>query len=83
MNIHKCFSVSGTTTVGERGQVVIPADIRGAMKLKVGEKLLVFSKHDRFIGLIRATDVDVMLEKMTQHFTQGVQHIREAIQKKS
>ncbi len=32
----------GTTVVGARGQVVIPAEARKKLKFKVGEKLLVF-----------------------------------------
>ncbi|MHB1769469.1 MAG: AbrB/MazE/SpoVT family DNA-binding domain-containing protein [Minisyncoccota bacterium] len=32
----------GTTVVGERGQTVIPAEARKDMKLKTGDKLLVF-----------------------------------------
>ena len=32
----------GSTTIGEKGQVVIPAEARTAMKLKAGDKLLVF-----------------------------------------
>lgn len=32
----------GSGTVGERGQVVIPSEARAALRLKKGEKLLVF-----------------------------------------
>ena len=32
----------GSVTVGERGQVVIPADARKQFKIKPGDKLLVF-----------------------------------------
>ena len=32
----------GSVTVGERGQVVIPADARDEMKINAGDKLLVF-----------------------------------------
>lgn len=35
---HECF---GTTTVGERGQIVIPVEARKAMNLKAGDKLIV------------------------------------------
>lgn len=31
-----------TTTIGERGQVVIPASIRGRMGLKAGDRMVVF-----------------------------------------
>lgn len=32
----------GTTTVGERGQIVIPADAREELEINSGDKLLVF-----------------------------------------
>ena len=57
----------GVTSVGERGQVVIPAEIREKFKLKKGEKLLVFSKSDKFIGLVRADQMSQFLKKILYH----------------
>jgi AbrB family looped-hinge helix DNA binding protein len=39
---HKFY---GATTVGERGQVVIPAEARRDLNISQGTKLLVFSGH--------------------------------------
>jgi AbrB family looped-hinge helix DNA binding protein len=36
-------SIFGTTTLGTRGQLVIPAEARRALKLKPGDKLVVFA----------------------------------------
>ena len=36
-------NIFGTTTLGTRGQLVIPAEARKALKLKPGDKLIVFS----------------------------------------
>ncbi len=52
--------VFGTVTVGERGQVVIPADIRKALKIVAGEKLIVVAKPD-MIGLIPAEEFNRFL----------------------
>jgi AbrB family looped-hinge helix DNA binding protein len=41
-NNHKFY---GSTTVGERGQVVIPAEARRDLNISQGTKLLVFSGH--------------------------------------
>jgi AbrB family looped-hinge helix DNA binding protein len=41
-NGHKFY---GSTTVGERGQVVIPAEARRDLNISHGTKLLVFSGH--------------------------------------
>jgi len=36
----------GSVTVGERGQVVIPAEVRKSFKIKSGDKLIVLAKPD-------------------------------------
>lgn len=75
-----CESKSmGTAVIGERGQIVIPAEVRKKLNLKTGDKLLVFSKHDKFIGLIKADDIDHVLDKITEKFTSTIDKIRENI----
>lgn len=37
----------GSVTVGERGQVVIPASLRKEFNIRPGEQLMVFSTPDR------------------------------------
>lgn len=71
--------ICGTTTVGERGQVVIPAEIRKRMKLVTGDKLLVFCKFEKFIGLIKAADLDQFLEKITSHVNEKLEKLRRKI----
>jgi AbrB family looped-hinge helix DNA binding protein len=44
MNHGKIF---GTTSVGERGQVVIPAEAREELNIKPGEKFVVFGDAKR------------------------------------
>ena len=41
----------GTVTVGERGQIVVPAQAREDLDLNPGDKLLVF-RHPHQLGLI-------------------------------
>ncbi len=41
----------GTVTVGERGQVVVPAQARADLDINPGDKLLVFG-HPQQIGLM-------------------------------
>lgn len=36
----------GSVTVGERGQVVIPAEVRERFKIKSGDKLVVLGRPD-------------------------------------
>lgn len=47
----------GATTVGERGQIVIPAAARKALDITSGDKLLVFSRHHRTGLLLLKADV--------------------------
>lgn len=56
--------VYGAATIGERGQLVIPVDLRKEMKIKSGDKLMVFAKTDRkVIHLMREEDFTSFLHK--------------------
>lgn len=66
----------GTATVGERGQVVIPADARRALKLKPGEKLLVFG-----VGNMLACSKLAELEKLAAHLTTKANTLKSIIKK--
>lgn len=47
----------GAVTVGERGQIVIPAELRKALNIKPAEQLMVFAKLDKkVISLMPAKD---------------------------
>jgi AbrB family looped-hinge helix DNA binding protein len=41
----------GSVTVGERGQIVIPAHARRDFGIKTGDKLLVFGDPERGLGI--------------------------------
>ncbi|MDD4953915.1 MAG: AbrB/MazE/SpoVT family DNA-binding domain-containing protein [Candidatus Omnitrophica bacterium] len=49
--------VFGAVTVGGRGQLVIPAQLRKALHIKSGDQLMVFAKLDkRVINLMTTND---------------------------
>lgn len=52
----------GITTVGEKGQIVIPADIRAAFKLSKGAKLMVVA-HENGVFLMRPTALESMANR--------------------
>ncbi len=57
----------GAVTIGERGQVVIPAAARKHHNLKPGDKLLVFRHpHARGIMLARLEDVQALVSELKQ-----------------
>ncbi len=75
----KCY---GSTVVGERGQVVIPADARDELGIQAGEKLVVFGNPRRGMVILLKGDImarftEVLLskfsfvEKMFKEFTPG------------
>jgi len=67
----------GTTTIGEKGQVVIPAQARESMSLKKGEKLLVFGMGSEMLALSKLAH----LEKFASHLAQRLDAIRKIIKK--
>jgi AbrB family looped-hinge helix DNA binding protein len=64
---HFEFKNYGFTTIGERGQVVIPKEIRKIMKIKAGDKFLVFSHEKSGISLIKPEKFDRIIKEMTSH----------------
>ncbi len=65
MNNHAKHHQFGTTSLGEKGQVVIPADIRASLNLEKGEKLIVLAKG-KGITLIPASH----FARMTEHLAE-------------
>lgn len=58
--------VYGTVTVGERGQVVIPAEVRKLYHIKTSDRLIVVAKPDGPIGFIPAERLNDFLSHMTE-----------------
>jgi AbrB family looped-hinge helix DNA binding protein len=53
-------------TVGERGQVVIPAAIREQTGLKAGDKLMVFTKHGQVICLVPTSSMRALVDVLNE-----------------
>ena len=61
----------GAVTVGERGQLVIPSDLRKELKIKAGDKLMVFARPDRrIINIMREEDFTNFLHKASKIISQ-------------
>jgi AbrB family looped-hinge helix DNA binding protein len=55
------------TTIGERGQVVIPKDARQALNLSAGDKLVVLpSKHGHGLLLMKEEDIKQLAQEMSE-----------------
>lgn len=67
----------GATTVGAKGQIVIPAEARKAMNLKEGEKLLVFGMGCDMIAFTKLSNI----EKFAAHLSGNLKTIRSILKK--
>lgn len=54
----------GSVTVGTKGQVVIPKEIRDSLHIEPGDVLIVLTKHDKAIGMIKADDMPAFMAYM-------------------
>jgi len=60
----------GSTTVGERGQIVLPAKLRDDFKIKKSDKLLVIGNADSYrIFLVNPDTMSQQLEQMSNQLT--------------
>jgi AbrB family looped-hinge helix DNA binding protein len=58
--------IYGAVTVGERGQVVIPAKLRKVFGISPGDKLFVFTKGRELINLVPSAQFNEFLGHMTE-----------------
>lgn len=67
----------GTTTIGSKGQVVVPAEARKAMNIKKGDKLLVFGMGKDILAFTKLSHV----EQFASHLSGRLNMIRGIIKK--
>lgn len=70
--LKKCEVFYGSVTVGERRQVVVPAEARAELGFEPGDKLLVM-KHPLYDGIVMFK-IDAVREFL-DHFQAGLQAI--------
>ncbi len=61
----KCI---GTTTMGERGQIVIPSEVRRSLHLKPGDKMVVFVNHGKMLSMLKADALRNLIDTMSKEF---------------
>ncbi len=61
----------GSTTVGERGQIVLPAKLRGELDISAGDKLLVLSAGPpgkESVMIMKSDVLSEMVRTMGRHY---------------
>ena len=56
----------GTVTVGDKGQIVIPAKARKVFGIKAGDALVVLGDEERGLALLKADDFLAMAEMIRE-----------------
>lgn len=73
----KCY---GSTTVGERGQVVLPAEVRKLFKIEPGEKLIVLGADNMGFESVMLMKSEAVT-KMVEQFFGAEKIFKESIKK--
>jgi AbrB family looped-hinge helix DNA binding protein len=77
MEHEKHFSLVGTATVGPKGQVVIPVEVRESLSIKTGDKLVVLRVHGKdAVVFITESQAQVMVD----HLGKQVDGLRSALE---
>ncbi|HYV33413.1 MAG TPA: AbrB/MazE/SpoVT family DNA-binding domain-containing protein [Candidatus Limnocylindria bacterium] len=71
--LHKKMSskdkLYGTTTMGSRGQLVIPAQARKELGLNPGDQLVVMGKFGKVLGLVKTEAMAEFVETIMQNLS--------------
>lgn len=87
LKIHKKMTsqdkLYGTTTMGARGQVVIPAEARKDLNLMPGDQLMVMGKFGKALGLIKTEEMEGFVKEIMENLagSGANKEVKEFIQK--
>lgn len=69
--LEKHIQLVGTVTVGPKGQVVIPVEVREKMKIQPGDKMVaLYLPHKKSVGFVPASQVQHFIDKMGASITE-------------
>ena len=79
MTFHKHIQLMGTVSVGPKGQVVIPVEVREGMGITPGDKLIaLYFDEKKSVAFITEGRAQEYVEKMGDQFTAMKQTLQKA-----
>lgn len=73
-----CSEFYGSTTVGKKGQIVIPMETRKKMKWTEGEKLLVFGLENGMVVLTKLDQVEQFAARVEKKMELVRKHVKKS-----
>jgi AbrB family looped-hinge helix DNA binding protein len=77
------FNFYGTATVGERGQIVIPAEARKSANILPGDKVLVVGHPPNGLMILKMDAMKLFLSSLKDDFAEMESRINEQLDKAS
>ena len=79
MTFHKHIQLVGTVTVGPKGQIVVPSEVRDQMGIVPGDKLVaLYFAEKKSVAFITEQQAQAYTTKMGEQFTQFKQTLEGA-----
>lgn len=66
----------GTSSIGERGQVVIPAEAREQFNIKAKDQLIFFG-HGKVMHFIKADEIETLLEGLSENIVTNLNIVKD------
>ncbi|PJE59669.1 MAG: AbrB family transcriptional regulator [Candidatus Portnoybacteria bacterium CG10_big_fil_rev_8_21_14_0_10_44_7] len=66
----------GVATLGQRGQIVIPASARKKLKIKKGDKLIVLSKDKQVLAIMKTETLSKSLNQIARPINKILKQIK-------